>query len=387
MDISYIINEYGEDREHYFQAIAPPIIQTSNFRVDTVDKLKDLFEDEYSGYLYSRGLNPTVDILRKKLAALDGAEDCLVFNSGAAAIFASVLANVKAGDHIVSVEKPYTWAQRMFDNILPRFGVSTTYIDGAHIENFERAILPNTTVIYLESPNSWDFQLQDLSAVAALARAEDIVTIVDNSYCTPLYQRPIEMGIDIVMQTATKYIGGHSDTVGGVLSGSRSMIKKIFDSEYLNVGSGIQPFNAWLLIRGLRTLPVRLERISQSTKKVAAFLKGHPQVEGILFPFDESFPQYALARQQMQGACGLLSFFIRAGSREQVVRFCESLRHIMMAVSWGGHESLLMPKCASLTAEQFDPSVREHRMIRLYTGLEDPEYLIRDLEQAFAKAL
>ncbi len=363
----------------------PP--SSSNFRVDRVDKLKDLFEDEYSGYLYSRGLNPTVDILRKKLAALDGAEDCLVFNSGAAAIFASVLANVKAGDHIVSVDKPYTWAQRMFDNILPRFGVSTTYIDGTRIENFERAILPNTTVIYLESPNSWDFQLQDLSAVAALARAEDIVTIVDNSYCTPLYQRPFEMGIDIVMQTATKYIGGHSDTVGGVLSGSRVMIKKIFDSEYLNVGSGIQPFNAWLLIRGLRTLPVRLERISQSTKKVAAFLKGHPQVEGILFPFDESFPQYALARQQMQGACGLLSFFIRAGSRDQVVRFCESLQHIMMAVSWGGHESLLMPKCASLTAEQFDPAVREHRMIRLYTGLEDPEYLIRDLEQAFAKAL
>ncbi|HXB90966.1 MAG TPA: aminotransferase class I/II-fold pyridoxal phosphate-dependent enzyme [Puia sp.] len=387
MDISYIINEYGEDREHYFQAIAPPIIQTSNFRVDKVDKLKDLFGDEYSGYLYSRGLNPTVDILRKKLAALDGAEDCLVFNSGAAAIFASVLANVKAGDHIVSVDKPYTWAQRMFDIILPRFGVSTTYIDGANIENFERAILPNTTVIYLESPNSWDFRLQDLSAVAALARAEDIVTIVDNSYCTPLYQRPIDMGIDIVMQTATKYIGGHSDTVGGVLSGSRAMIKKIFDSEYLNVGSGIQPFNAWLLIRGLRTLPARLERISQSTKKVAAFLKGHPQVEGILFPFDESFPQYALARQQMQGACGLLSFFIRADSREQVVRFCESLQHIMMAVSWGGHESLLMPKCASLTAEQFDPSVREHRMIRLYTGLEDPEYLIRDLEQAFTKAL
>src|ERR1700729_4278276 len=172
MDISYILNELGEDREHYFQAIAPPIIQTSNFRVDKVDKLKDLFEDEYSGYLYSRGLNPTVDILRKKLAALDGAEDCLVFNSGAAAIFASVLANVKSGDHIVSVDKPYTWAQRMFDVILPRFGVTTTYVDGTRIENFERAILPRTSVIYLESPNSWDYKLQDLKAVAELAKSE-----------------------------------------------------------------------------------------------------------------------------------------------------------------------------------------------------------------------
>jgi cystathionine beta-lyase/cystathionine gamma-synthase len=386
MDISYIINELGEDRENYFNAMSPPIIQTSNFRVEKVDQLKALFEDEYSGYLYSRGLNPTVEILRKKLAALDGAEDCLVFNSGAAVIFAAILANVKAGDHIVSVDKPYTWARRMFDVILPRFGVTTTYIDGTQIENFERAILPNTSVIYLESPNSWDYKIQDLAAVAELARSEDIVTIIDNSYCTPLYQRPIALGIDLVMQTATKYIGGHSDTLGGVLTGSKTMIKKIFDSEYNNIGSGIQPFNAWLLIRGLRTLPARLERITRTTEKVTAFLKSHPRVNGILFPFDESFPQYSLARRQMQGACGLLSFFVRADTRQQIVLFCESLQHIMMAVSWGGHESLILPKSASLTPEEFDPSIPEHRMLRLYVGLEEPEYLIRDLEQAFATA-
>jgi cystathionine beta-lyase/cystathionine gamma-synthase len=386
MDISYIINELGEDRENYFNAVAPPIIQTSNFRINTVDELGARFEDEQSGYLYSRGINPTVDILRKKLAALDGAEDALVFSSGAAAIFAGVLANVKAGDHIVSVDKPYTWAQRMFDVVLPRFGVSTTYIDGTQIENFERAILPNTALIYLESPNSWDFKLQDLKAVAELARSEGILTMIDNSYCTPLFQQPIPMGIDIAMQTATKYIGGHSDTVGGVLCGSAGMMKKIFDSELLNIGSGIQPFNAWLLIRGLRTLPVRLERIARTTRKVVAFLKTHPRVEGILFPFDESFPQYHLARQQMRDACGLLSFYVRADFREEIVRFCESLKHIFMAVSWGGHESLILPRAASLTAEEFDPSVREHRMLRLYTGLEEPEYLIRDLEQAFLTA-
>jgi cystathionine beta-lyase/cystathionine gamma-synthase len=327
-----------------------------------------------------------VEILRRKLAALDGAEDCLVFNSGAAAIFAAVLANVKAGDHIVSVSKPYTWAQRMFDNILPRFGVTTTYIDGARIENFERAILPATSLIYLESPNSWDYKLQDLAAVAELARSEGILTIIDNSYCTPIYQRPIGLGIDITLQTATKYIGGHSDTVGGVLCGTRTMMKKIFDSEYLNIGSGIQPFNAWLLIRGLRTLPARLERISRTTREVAAFLKNHPRVEDILFPLDESFPQYELARRQMQGACGLLSFHVRADSRAAIVRFCESLRHIFMAVSWGGHESLILPKCAGLADEEFDPDNPEHRMLRLYTGLEDPGYLIGDLEQAFASA-
>src|SRR6195952_2218638 len=197
MELSFILNELGEERENYFNAVSPPIIQTSNFAFKKVDEMRKAFEDEYSTFLYSRGLNPTVKILSKKLAALDGAGDCLVFNSGAAAIFAAVLANIKSGDHIVSVEKPYTWAQRMYDVILPRFGVATTYIDGTAIENFERAILPNTAVIYLESPNSWDYKLQDLKAVAELANAEEITTIIDNSYCTPIYQKPIRLGIDI----------------------------------------------------------------------------------------------------------------------------------------------------------------------------------------------
>jgi len=383
MDISYIINEFAEERENYFNAVSPPIMQSSNFVFDTVDEMRKAFVDEYSTYLYSRGRNPTVDILKKKLAALDGAEDCLVFNSGAAAIFAAVLANVKSGDHIVSVDKPYTWAQKMFNDILPRFGVSTTYIDGREIENFERAILPNTTVIYLESPNSWDYALQDLKAVSELAKAENIVTIIDNSYCSPLYQRPIDLGIDLVMQTATKYISGHSDTLGGVLCGSKKMIERIFNSEYLNIGSGIQPFNAWLLIRGLRTLPARFDRLTVSTAKVVSYLKQHPKVESIIFPFDESFPQYELAKRQMKGACGLLTFIIKAETVAAIEKFCESLQHILMAVSWGGHESLIIPKCSGIPVGEFDAGNREHRMLRLYVGLEDPDYLIKDLEQAF----
>ena len=383
-DLSYILNELGEDREQYFRAIAPPLMQTSNFAFKKVEELRKVFEDEYSNYLYSRGLNPTIDILRKKLAALDGAEDCLVFNSGSSAIFASVFANIQSGDHIVSVNKPYTWAQRMFDNVLPRFGVATTYVDGTKIENFERAILPNTKVIYLESPNSWDFALQDLRAVAELARAEGIVTICDNSYCTPLYQKPIEMGIDMVLQSATKYIGGHSDVVAGVLTGTRTMMKKIFDNELLNMGNGVSPFNAWLLIRGLRTLPLRLERISHTTQKVITCLKQHPAVEEILFPFDTSFPQYQLAKEQMSGACGLLTIVMKAEKMEQIVTFCESLRHILMAVSWGGHESLAIPRCASLQPDAFNAADREHRMIRFYVGLEEAEYLVADIEQAFA---
>ena len=384
-DLSYILNELGEDRENYFNAVSAPIIQTSNFVFKKVDDLSKALEDEMNTYLYSRGLNPTVEILRKKLAALDGAEDCLVFNSGASAIFCGILANVKGGDHIVSVKAPYTWAQRMFDVILPRFNVSTTYIDGTNTSNWELATKDNTTLYYLESPNSWDFALQDINAVAELAKSKKIVTMIDNSYCTPLYQKPIEMGIDLAMQTATKYIGGHSDTLGGVLSGSHEMIKKIFDSEYLNTGSGIQPFNAWLLIRGLRTLPARLERITKTTSEVVKSLKNHPKIESIIFPFDESFPQFELAKNQMQGACGLFTIVLKAKQRREIVKFCESLEHIMMAVSWGGHESLVIPKCTGIKEQEFDANNREHRYVRVYAGLEDPGYLVNDLLQALDK--
>jgi cystathionine beta-lyase/cystathionine gamma-synthase len=385
MDLSYILNQLGEERENYFNAIAPPIVQTSNFAFKKVSELGGALDDEMSEYLYSRGLNPTVEILRKKMAALDNAEDCLIFNSGASAIFASILANVKSGDHVVSVSLPYTWAQRMFDVVLPRFNVTTTYINGTKIENWEQATLPNTTLYYLESPNSWDFALQDIEAVASLARSRKIITIIDNSYCTPLYQNPIKLGIDLSLQTATKYIGGHSDVLGGVLSGTRGMIKKIFDSEYLNTGSGIQPFNAWLLIRGLRTLPARLERITRTTNDVISFLKQHQKVESVIFPFDESFPQYELARKQMKGACGLFTMILKVERREEIVTFCESLEHIMMAVSWGGHESLVIPKCAAIKDTDFDVNNREHRYVRMYVGLEDSNYLIEDLARAFEK--
>ena len=382
-DLSYILNELGENRSEYFNAVAPPIMQTSNFSVNRVEELKKLYKDEYSGYLYSRGLNPTVNMLRKKLAALDEAEDCLVFNSGAAAIFAAVLANVSQGDHIISVKNPYTWVKRMFDLIFSRFGVETTYIDGTEMGQFENAMRPNSRFIYLESPNSWNFAIQDMEQVAVFAKKHRLVTLMDNTYCTPLFQKPIPGGIDISMQTATKYIGGHSDTLGGILTGSKEMMKKIFDTEFLAVGSGIQPFNAWLLIRGLRTLEMRLERITATTQVVLGYLKKHPLVESVLFPFDESFPQYELARKQMKNAGGLISFFVKAGGRQEIVHFCENLKHIMMAVSWGGHESLILPRCAGLDDHDFDARNAEHRMLRLYVGLESAEYLIEDLDQSF----
>ncbi len=385
MDISYIINELGEERENYFNAIAPPIIQTSNFAFKKVDDLRKAFEDEASAYLYSRGNNPTLKILSQKLAALDGAEDCLVFNSGAGAIYAAVVANVKSGDHIISVDKPYSWAQKLFNDILPRFNVTTTYVDGREIEIFKNAIQSNTTIIYLETPNSWSFYLQDLKEVAKLAKERKILTICDNSYCSPLYQRPIEYGIDMVLQSATKYIGGHSDVVAGVLCGTIKMMTKIFNREYMNIGIGTTPFNAWLLIRGLRTIKIRLEKISDTTLKIVDYLKKHEKVESVIFPFDKDFPQYKLAKQQMEGACGLLSFIINAQTIAEIERFCEGLQHILMAVSWGGYESLIIPGCASIKQDQFDTANIDHRTMRIYVGLEEPAYLIEDLERGFKR--
>lgn len=382
MNLSSIINELGEDRNEYFNAVTPPIFQASNFAFPDIESFGKAFTDERSVFLYSRSNNPTTTILARKLAALDQAEDCLLFNSGAAAIYAGVMAHLKAGDHIVSVSDPYSSARQLFDHSLPRFNITVSYIDGRTISDWEGAIRSNTVLFYLESPNSWTYQLQPLQEIAALARARGIITFIDNTYCSPLYQPVITAGIDIAMQTATKYIGGHSDTLGGVLCGSKAMIKKIFDADFMTIGSGLQPFNAWLLLRGLRTLPMRLERIRQTTEKVVDFLDSHPLVERIIHPFHPDFEQYELARSQMKAAPGLVTIILQTRARRDIVRFCESLRHFLIAVSWGGHESLVIPRCTFIGEADYDPSQEAHRQIRLYLGLEDPDYLIDDLSQA-----
>lgn len=381
MELSYILNELGEERDQYFNAIAPPIIQSSNFAFKNVADFRQGLADEYYSTLYSRGNNPTVDILRKKLAALDGAEDALVFGSGIASIAIPLLAILNQGDHVVSVAKPYSWTIKLFERLLPKFGITTTFVDGTQTENFAKALQPNTKVIYLESPNTFTYELQDLEAVAKLAKSKGILTMIDNSYCSPLNQRPYTMGIDLVAQSATKFIGGHSDVVAGVVTGSKVMIKKIFDAEFLNIGGNISPMNAWLLIRGLRTVDVRMKRICESTKKVVDALASHPKIEKVLFPFHPSFPQLALAKKQMNDAGGLFSIVLRAKSVEEVEKFCNSLKRFLLAVSWGGHESLVIPAVIGFPAKDFDPANVNHRLIRFYIGLEEPEYLIEDLRR------
>ncbi len=382
MELSYILNELGEERDLYYNAVAPPVLQTSNFAFHTVADLRLALADEYSANLYSRGNNPTVDMLRKKLAALDGAEDALVFGSGVASISIPLISLLNQGDHVVSVAKPYSWTAKLFERLLPKFGIATTFVDGTKIEHFEKALQSNTRLIYLESPNTLTYELQDLEAVVELAKRKGILTMIDNSYCSPLNQQPYTMGIDLVAQTASKFIGGHSDVVAGVVTGSRVMIKKIFDGEFLNLGGNISPLNAWLLIRGLRTIQLRLERICKSTRKIVDYLSAHPKIEKVLFPFHPSFPQYELAKRQMKDAGGLFSIILKATSAAEIEKVCHSLNHFLLAVSWGGHESLVFPAIAGFHTKDFDVSNPQHRLIRFYVGLEDPDYLIADLKQA-----
>lgn len=385
MDISYILNHLGEERENYFNAVAPPVIQTSNFAFNDVESLRKAFSNEQAASVYTRGNNPTTEILCKKIAALAGAEDALVFSSGVAAIAAAVMANVKAGDHVVCVNKPYSWTKRLLSKFLTRFGVETTFIDGRTIANFEAATKTNTRLYFLESPNTFTFELQDIEAVARLAKSKNITTVIDNSYCTSLGQRCIEMGVDIEVHSATKYYGGHSDVVAGLLISSKAMVEKIFHSELLNLGAIITPQNAWLLLRSLRTLPIRLQRIRSTTEQVVAFLNSHPQVETLLYPFNQDFPQYDLAQKQMNWCGGLFTITIKAKNIDEVEGFCNSLHAFTMAVSWGGHESLVIPTCSFYPKEGYDNSVYPFNMIRFYIGLEEADFLIADLKQAFKK--
>jgi len=385
MDISYILNHLGEDRENYFNAVAPPIVQSSNFAFGTVQQLREAFVAEKEVPLYTRGNNPTVSILRKKVAALAGADDALVFSSGAAAVSAAVMANVKAGDHVVCVAKPYSWTNKLLNSYLKRFEVSVTMIDGSSIQNFIEATTDKTVLYFLYSLNSFTFELQDLAAVARLANSKNIITIVDNSYCTSIGQKCITLGIDIEVHSATKYYGGHSDVVAGFLIANQAMVNKIFNTELLNLGGIISPNDAWLLIRSMRTLPLRLAQIRATTEAVVAFMERHPQVERVLYPFSPSFPQYELAVQQMDWCGGLFTAQIKAKDVEQMEIFCNALKTFLMAVSWGGHESLIIPACSFYPKEDYRGSNFPFNTVRFYIGLENVDFLIEDLKQAFKK--
>lgn len=387
MDLSYILNHLGEERERYFGAVAPPIVQSSIFAFPSVAKMREGFRDELGRHVYTRGNNPTVEILRKKVAALEGAEECLMFGSGAAAMSAGVIACVNGGDHVVCVARPYSWTRAVLRDLLGRFGVTTSFVDGTDAANFEAELTERTRLIVLESPNSMTFEQQDLAAVAGLARTRGIRTLCDNSYATPLNQSPLALGIDLVAHSATKYLNGHSDVVAGALCGSAELIAEVFRGPYMTLGAILAPHDAWLMIRGLRTLPIRMQRVAETTTSVLAWLEAHPRVRRVYSPRASANPQLALTERQLRGASGLLTIELGASDVAAVERFCDGLTRFLMTVSWGGYESLAFPVCAVYPpdAPLQPPGGLPLSLVRLSIGLEEADVLIDDLEQAFAR--
>lgn len=384
MELDDILMHLGENRSEYFGAVTPPVIQSSNFAFPTIQAFRDAMSKPMEASIYSRGNNPTVAILRKKLAALEGSEDALIFSTGTAAMAAAIMSQVKAGDHIVCVQKPYAWTQHLLEHYLPRFGVETTFADGRDVALLEAAIRPNTRLLYLESPNSLTFELQDIPACVDLARAHGLVSIIDNSYATALYQPAHAMGVDLVVYSGTKYLNGHSDAMIGAICGSHEKLAHIFQGEYMTLGGVISPHDAALVIRGLRTLPLRLQRSDASALLLAQRFEQHPAVEEVLHPFLPGFPQHELARRQMKGAGGLFSVKFKVQSIEEIERFAARLQRFLMAVSWGGYESLALPSAVFHNIPGKDDSPIPYSLVRFYIGLEDPDWLWEDIEQALS---
>ncbi len=383
LNISYIINILGENEANGVSAVSPPIFQTSNFYFRTVGQFRDAISNEKENQIYSRGNNPTINLLCRKLDALEGADDALVFGSGMAAISAAILSNVKTGDHVICVENPYSWTNTLLNsNILPKFGVKVSMVDGTSTEAIFNALRPETSVIYLESPNSWTFEIQDLSVIGAFARKHGITTIIDNSYSTPLYQQPIKHGIDLVVHTASKYLGGHSDVVAGVCCGSKERIAKLFANEFLTLGGILSPFDAWLTLRGLRTLPIRMEHVSNAANKIISYLKTQPKIDRIYYPYLPENEQFDLAVSQIKKGSGLFTVEVNSAP-EAIEDFGNNLTYWRMAVSWGGFESLIIPSCTFVRPGLY--SSLPPTLIRFSVGLEDAETLIQDIDRNISR--
>lgn len=376
---------HAENREDYYGAVIPPIFETSLFTFATVEDMDAAFEHGADRYIYTRGNNPTTVQAEEKIAFLEKGAKARLFASGMAAISSAILHCVKAGSHVVCVQGCYGVTRSLLISYLPEFGVETTFVDGTRIGEIQSAVRSNTSLIYLESPTSLLFEMQDLKAVADFARSRDIRTIIDNSWATPVFQNPLALGVDIVVHTASKYLGGHSDVVAGVVIASESIAASVHERERAMLGGVIGPFESWLILRGLRTLGIRMHRHQQSAMAVAAYLASHPRVRVVHYPGLHDHPQYELGLRQMSGFSGLMSFELDSDPAG-VRRFVNALRFFKIGVSWGGFESLaVMPfsrEAGQHAPEKWAGLGIRATLVRIAVGLEDAEDLISDLEQA-----
>lgn len=359
--------------------VAPPIVQTSLFVFETVDELWEAqaatIEDRFA---YSRISNPTLHAVEKKIARLEGTEHCKVYASGMAAISSAIMSCVRFGAHIVALDTCYGPTKQFIQEYLPKFGIESTFVDGLTTESFVQAFRPNTACVYLESPASIVFRTLDLRAIANEAKRIGATTIHDNSYASPIFQQPASMGVDIVVHSATKYLGGHSDVVAGALCTDSIRMSKIIADETALFGGALPPFPAWLLLRGLRTLPLRMAHAQIAGNQVANWLRNRSEVERVFHIGNEDREDRRLIDAQMSGSTSLLSFVPNKQDMDSIKRFVERLQIFQIGVSWGGFESLVVP----IFYHPVDwPSAQW--VIRLYVGLESVEDLLEDLEQAF----
>lgn len=382
-----ILCHLGEDRHGNKGAVVPPIYQNSLFTFKNWDAIDKAFDDPVNNFIYTRGKNPSVAITEEKIAKIAGGEKAKLFSSGMGAITSSILHFIKSGDHIVTINNIYGPANNFINKYLKeKFNIEVTYISGKKVEEFEQSIKHNTKLFYLESPSSAIFSLQDLEAVSAIAKRYNINTVIDNTWATPLFQQPLKFGIDIEVHSCSKYIAGHSDIVAGVAIGKTKDIDKMFLNEHALFGSKISPFEAWLIMRSLRTFSLRMEKHQLNSMKVSEFLENHSKIRKVLYPGLKSFPQYELGKKQMSGYSGLLSFEIDCDELESIKKFVNTLKLFHIGVSWGGHESLIFAPAIGylkeLPPEQFKNMGISLGTMRVSIGLENYEDLIDDLTNA-----
>lgn len=368
------------DESNAYDAVVPPIVQTSLFTFSSYDDMVATYRGEKHRPIYTRGLNPTVRTFEEMLAKLEGGDDALGFASGMAAISSTVLTFVKPGDRIVAVRHVYPDAFRLFGTILERMQVQVDYVDGRDEEAVAKA-LPGAKLFYMESPTSWTMEAHDVGALATIAKQHGVLSVIDNSWASPIFQRPLTLGVDLVVHSASKYLGGHSDVVAGVVTGSKQLIDAIRAETYPYLGGKLSPFDAWLLIRGMRTLPTRMKAHEASALEIAKRLQALDVVETVCHP--------ALANRLpagLHGTSGLFSVIFRDGVN--IRDFCNHLKLFKLGVSWGGHESLIVPGEVVLQQKAQPNSAHtfgiDARSVRLHVGLEGTETLWRDIEGALA---
>ncbi len=379
-----------DDYKDQHGAVVPPLYQNSLFTFDSWDSIDQAFDHKTEAFIYSRILNPTVKVAEDKIAALCRGEKAKLCASGIAAITSAILHCVRAGDHIVTIKNIYGPTNKFINSYLKtKFNISSTFVDGRDVAEFENAIQENTTLIYLESPASLTMELQDLKAIAQLAQSRNIKTVIDNTWASPIFQKPLTMGIDIEVHSASKYLGGHSDVVAGVIISNKEILDSILMAEHELLGAKMAPFEGWLILRSLRTLPIRMRALMDNTMAVAKFLENDERVGKVNYPGLESFEQYDLGQNQMTGYGCLLSFELLTKDIEKIKQFVDSLQLFSLGVSWGGHDSLVYAPIISylkeLSPEQFDAMGINASLIRISVGLEHTDDLVADLHQALSR--